>query len=243
MHIEHHRFFSSALGHDMDFKVYGNYGQPILIFPAQDGRFYDYENFGMVSACAGLLEAGRIKFVCADSVDWQTWTNSSAHPSERARRHADYERYIMDELVPWVRGQTGLETLWVSGCSMGALHSANFFFKRPDVFDGVIALSGLYSVNLFVGNYGDDNTYFNSPLQYLPGLNDEWHLDLYRRAKIVFGVGQGSWEEEAIADTRALQALLETKNVPAWFDYWGHDVAHDWVWWRQMMPYFLERML
>jgi esterase/lipase superfamily enzyme len=243
MHIEHQRFYSSALGHDMDFKVYGHYGQPILIFPAQDGRFYDFENFGMVGACAGLLEAGRVKLICVDSLDEQTWTNTSAHPAERARRHGDFERYILGEVVPWVRGNTGLETLWVSGCSMGALHSANFFFKRPDVFDGVIALSGLYSVNAFVGAYGDDNTYFNSPLQYLPGLNDAWHLDHYRRAKIVFAVGQGAWEEEAIADTRAMQSVLEAKGVPAWFDYWGHDVAHDWVWWRQMMPYFLERLL
>jgi esterase/lipase superfamily enzyme len=150
---------------------------------------------------------------------------------------------VINEVVPWIQNSTGLPTLWSTGCSMGALHAANFFFKRPDVFDGVIALSGLYSMQGFIGDYGDDNTFYNSPLQYLPNLSDPWHLELYRRAKIVFAVGQGNWETEAIADTQVMQQLLASKNVPAWFDYWGYDVPHDWTSWRNMMPYFLEKIL
>ena len=126
---------------------------------------------------------------------------------------------------------------------MGALHATNFFLKRPDVFDGLIALSGLYSMQSFIGDYGDDNTFYNSPLQYLPNLSDPWHLEQYRRAKIIFAVGQGNWEVEAIADTQAMQQLLASKGVPAWFDYWGYDVPHDWASWRKMMPYFLEKIL
>ncbi len=243
MHIEHHQWFSSHLGHDMHFKVYGHYGQPILVFPAQDGRFHDFEGFKMIEACKEFINGGRVKFICIDSVDWQTWTNKGAPPAERARRHGDYEKYVINEVVPWVQKHTGLSTLWTTGCSMGALHATNFFLKRPDVFDGLIALSGLYSMQSFIGEYGDDNTFYNSPLQYLPNLSDPWHLEHYRRAKIVFAVGQGNWEVEAIADTQAMQQLLSSKNVPAWFDYWGYDVPHDWTSWRKMMPYFLEKIL
>jgi esterase/lipase superfamily enzyme len=239
MHTEYHRWFSPALGHDMELKVYGHYGQPVLIFPAQDGRFFDFENFKMTAACASLIETGRVKFITVDSVDWQTWTNHGSHPGDRARRHLDYERYILGEVVPFVNENTGLETMWVSGCSMGALHSANFFFRRPDVFDGLIALSGLYDMRLFIGDYGDENVYFNSPLLYLPNLGDPWHLERYRRSKIVIAVGQGRWEEDAIHDTRALERILRAKNIPAWVDYWGDDVDHDWVWWRKMLPHFL----
>jgi hypothetical protein len=39
-----------------------------------------------------------------------------------------------------------------------------------------------------------------------------------------------------------LQKILADLEVPAWFDYWGHDVNHDWQWWRLQMPYFLEKM-
>ena len=37
-------------------------------------------------------------------------------------------------------------------------------------------------------------------------------------------VGQGAWEEELLYSTRQMDALLKEKNVPAWVDYWGHDV-------------------
>ena len=36
--------------------------------------------------------------------------------------------------------------------------------------------------------------------------------------------------------------VLRAKNVPAWFDYWGFDVSHDWVWWRRQIRYFVERL-
>jgi esterase/lipase superfamily enzyme len=55
-------------------------------------------------------------------------------------------------------------------------------------------------------------------------------------------VGQGAWEEEAVADTRHLDALLKEKSIPAWIDFWGTDVNHDWPWWYKQMNYFLEHI-
>lgn len=243
MHSEYHKWHSPALGHEMELKVYGHFGQPIMIFPAQAGRFYDYEGFGMVEALSGYLEAGRIKLFCVDGIDSQSWTNKSIPPADRARRHNDYDAYIMHEAVSFVRKNTGLRTMWLSGCSMGALHSANFFFKYPETFDGLIALSGLYQVGGFVGDHGGMDAYYNSPLWYLPNLTDHAKLEAYRRNKIVFAVGQGRWEEECIQDTREMQRVLHQKGVYATFDYWGHDVDHDWPWWRKMMPHQLDRLL
>jgi esterase/lipase superfamily enzyme len=237
-----HSWTSPALGHEMTLEIHGERGRPLLAFPSQDGRFSDFAGFGMVEACRGLIAAGRVRLVTLDGIDWQSWTNAAVSPAERARRHLDYDRYVMEEVVPFVQRTSGSATAWVTGCSMGAFHAANFFFRRPDAFDGVIGLSGLYSTRGFVGDYCDDAVYFNSPLHFLPHLSDPLSLDRYRRSRITFGVGQGAWEEECIADTRALQAILVSKEVPAWFDYWGHDVAHDWPWWRKMLPYFLDRM-
>ena len=81
--------------------------------------------------------------------------------------------------------------------------------------------------------------FINSPLSYLSGMDDPWYLDLYRRSKIIVCVGQGAWEDEAIEDTRYLDFLFREKSVPAWIDYWGHDVNHDWPWWYQQMNHFL----
>jgi len=45
-----------------------------------------------------------------------------------------------------------------------------------------------------------------------------------------------------IADTGKLKNLLTSKDIPAWVDFWGQDVDHDWPWWRRMMPYFMDRI-
>ena len=36
-----------------------------------------------------MIEAGRVKFFCVDGIDWQSQTNQSIPPAERARRHND----------------------------------------------------------------------------------------------------------------------------------------------------------
>jgi len=244
MQIEYHKWFSSNLGHDMELKVYGYYGKPVLAFPAQAGRFYDFENFGMVNALASFIEAGQIKLFTADSIDGQSWANNSAHPGDRAWRHQDYDRYIVEEAVPFMRKHSGdtEQKFLTTGVSMGAYHAANFFFRHPDVFDTVIALSGLFRLNHFIGDYMDDNVYFNTPLAYLPNLTNPWHLDQYRQSRIIVCAGQGAWEDEMLADIHALKSILEEKNIPHWIDIWGGDVNHDWPWWHKMLPYFLEKL-
>ena len=243
MNVEYHRWWSRSLGQDMELKVYGHAGKPVVVFPCQGGRFYEYEDFGMVEACRPFIEGGAVTLFTVDSVDAQSWTNRGAHPAERGRRHDDYDRYIVSEVAPFIRTlRPQASGALATGCSMGAYHSANFFFRHPDVFDAVIALSGVYKLTDFVGDYLDDNVYFNSPLLYLPGLSDPWYLERYRRSQIVVCVGQGAWEDGMLADTRALQAILASKEIPAWIDFWGHDVNHDWPWWRRQMPYFLGKL-
>jgi esterase/lipase superfamily enzyme len=240
MHVEERTWSSPALGHDMSLKVYGHDGRPVVAFPSQEGRYWDFETWGMVEACADFIESGRMRIVAVDGIDWQTWADWNAHPGDRARRHEDYDRYLATEVAPFVRELTGRETAWVTGASMGAYHAANALFRHPDLFDGLVAMSGLYQLRMFIGDAMDDAVYFNSPLLFLPGLEDPWFLDRLRAAKIAIVVGQGAWEEEMIADTHALEAVLRAKSIPAVVDYWGHDVNHDWPWWRKMLPHYLE---
>ncbi|RJP22149.1 MAG: transposase [Deltaproteobacteria bacterium] len=243
MNVEYHRRWSRHLGRDMELKAYGHAGKPVIVFPSSGGRFFEYEDFGMVEACRRFIDSGAVTLFTVDSVDRESWLNHSMHPADRARRHNDFDRYVMEEAVPFIRERSpDASGLLATGCSMGGYHSANFFFRHPDVFDAVIALSGVYKLTRFVGDYMDENVYFNAPLAYLPNLDEPWYLERYRRGRIVVCVGQGAWEDEMAADTRALQRILAAKEVPAWIDFWGHDVNHDWPWWRRQMPYFLERM-
>jgi len=128
---------------------------------------------------------------------------------------------------------------------MGASHAVNLFLKHPDVFEGTIALSGLYRLDRFEFQLSAADlpgVYCNSPLSYLPGLTDPWYLNQYRQRRIIVCVGQGAWEDEALEDTRRLDKVLRAKSIPAWIDYWGVDVNHDWPWWYRQMNYFLNRL-
>ena len=146
MHIEHHQWWSKHLGREMALKVYGHWGQPFIVFPCSRGRYFDYEGMGMIGAIAGFIDAGKIKLFCVDSVDEESWYNFAVSPAERNARHEAYGKYILDEVVPFVRDscRSPRGRIMANGCSMGAYHALNFFFKRPDVFEGTIALSGLY---------------------------------------------------------------------------------------------------
>ena len=125
---------------------------------------------------------------------------------------------------------------------MGAYHAANFFFRHPDIFDVTIALSGVYRLKMFIGDYMDENVYFNSPIDFLSDLDDPWYLEQYRQSNIIICCGQGAWEDEMIADSHAIKNILEAKDIPHWVDFWGYDVNHDWPWWRKMLPYFLDNL-
>lgn len=245
MKIEYHSWFSRNLNQEMELKIYGEGGKPLVVFPTQSGRFFDYENNGMIHAIHPFIDSGKVKVFAVDSVDSQSWANWDAHPADRARRHEEYDRYLIDEVIPFVRmhGNGTQEKCLATGCSMGAYHACNFFFRHPDDFDGVIALSGLYRLTMFVGDYMDDLVYFNSPLAYLPELQDEWYIARYRQSQIIICVGQGAWEDDMLRDTHELQCILEEKQIPFWIDYWGYDVNHDWPWWQKQLPYFLGHVL
>lgn len=247
MQVEEHRWASPSLGREMALKVYGHWGLPILVFPCSRGRYFDYEGMGMIAAISGVINAGRIKLFCVDSVDEESWYNFAVSPAERNARHEAYDRYITDEVIPFVREHCRMPDVRVmaNGCSMGAYHAVNFFLKHPDLFQGTIALSGLYRLDrdeFGLSAQQIPDVYFNSPLNYLPGLDDPRTLGRYRDSTIVVCAGQGAWEDEAVADTRRLDDIFREKSIPAWVDFWGPDVNHDWPWWYRQMNYFLGKI-
>ena len=249
MKISYHSEYSRNLDRYMEYKVYGEGGKPVLVFPTSKGRFYQYEDFGMISAIGNFIDAGRIQVWACDGIDGETFYAEHPNLGERIKRHEQYDRYIVEELIPSIaeksrKANKGKEyKLLVTGCSMGAYHSANFFFRHPELFDTLIALSGLYSTRYFFADYMDEITYFNSPIDYLRNLSDERYLGLYRKSRIILCCGQGAYEDEMIADTLQMKAILAERNIPAWVDLWGYDVNHDWCWWKKQIIYFLNNCL
>jgi len=239
---EYHKWHSPNLGQEMELLVFGHAGQPYIVFPTSSGRFFDFENNGMVQAAERFIEEGKIRLYCVDSIDPQSWDNREKPPEMKAARHNDYDRYITSEVATFIRRHSGSgERIMCAGVSMGASHAVLFFLKHPDLFKGTIALSGVYNFRSFLGDYQGDSpqVYYNNPFDFLPNLYDSDTMELYRKSDIIVCVGQGAWEEPMVADTLWLRDILQAKGVPAWIDLWGHDVNHDWPWWRKQFPYFL----
>jgi len=251
MYNEYYKEHSHILERKMEFMVYGHGGRPCLAFPAQDGRFYDFFNFGMIESTKDFIESGKLQVFCVDGLDWESWTFKGESYSQRIMQHEKWFNYVIQELVPRCKEinseMSGVEytgKLLTTGCSMGAYHGLNFFLRHPEIFDGTIAMSGLYGAGYFFPHYNNEMIYLNSPLDYMKNLSkNHQYIEMYKKSQIIICCGQGRWEEECLKDTKEMEKIFKRLKVPAWIDLWGHDVDHDWPWWKVQFPYFLEKVL
>ena len=227
---------------EMPLVAYGHAGYPLLMFPTAAADFLEYERFHLINSIKLLIDAGRVRPYSINSVNRYSLMNEQAPPPVKAVLLSRYDRYITDEVLPLIRHETGGLNPLTTGASLGAYLAANSYFRHPDVLRGTVPMSGSYDVRKWFDGYHDDNVYFNNPVSYLPNLNDDHYLPMLQRADaIVILTGQGAYE--APERSRELSAILHAKGIPHTLDIWGHDVNHDWPWWRKMLPYWLDRLL
>jgi esterase/lipase superfamily enzyme len=241
MKREFRKIPSQAWGRPMEMLVYGDKGKPMMVFPSQEGRFFDYENFGMIDTLAPFIEAGKLQVYCVDSLDHESWF-SKAHPADRARRANDYDHAIVNDVVPHILADghknAGIIT---HGCSFGAFHTVNFFLKHPESFDFGIALSGCYDIGFTLDGFFNQDVYYNNPIMFSRDLSDPKIVKKLQNNLLIVCSGQGAWEEW-IGEARILCQNLHENDIPVLLDLWGFDVNHDWPWWKKMITYFLEKM-
>ena len=245
MEIRYEKHWSSYLNREMEFKVYGHGGKSVLFVPCQGGRFFDFENFKMLDAWADWIESGQCRVFSVDCIDNEAWAAQGADNRWRIENHERWYNYIVNELVPTIHYiACNGDPIMTFGCSMGAMHAANLYYRRPDLFDSCFAISGLYDNKLFFGDYCDDLVYNNCPCLYLQDMpQDHWYMDLYRSQKSLVVCGQGAWEEPLLESTRWLDTVCRSKGIPTRFEYWGYDVNHDWPWWFKMVETYLPWFL
>ena len=240
MRREISKHYSPILNKEMDIVAYGDYGFALLLFPTAAADFLEYERFQMIETLKPYIEGGMIKVYSINSINNESWLNENMDPRDKAIRHEQFNNYVFNEVVPFIYEDcNGKVDIITCGASLGALHCANLFFKRPDLFTGTIAMSGSYDLSDYSDGYFDELCYFNSPMHYLPNLEDETILNEMRKSNhIHILTGQGNYEKPKA--TEEISAILNSKNVPNDAELWGFDVPHDWPTWRKMIPYVLE---
>ena len=246
MDIRYDKFYSKYLNRDMEFKVYGSgSGMPVMFIPCQAGRYWDFESFKMIDYWAKWIDAGHCTVYSVDSIDNEAWAALGQDKRWRIENHEKWYNYIVEEMVPAIRDMhSNLDRILTFGCSMGAMHAANLFFRRPDLFGGCFAISGLYDNKEFFGDYCDDLVYQNCPNLYLENIpSDHFYIDMYNNSKPLIVCGQGAWEEPLLESTRWLDTVCCKKGIKARFEYWGLDVNHDWPWWYKMVDLYVPQLL
>lgn len=236
MQRNYHQWYSPALGRQMELLVFGHAGAPILVFPTSQGRFFEYEDHGMVAALEYQLENGLNQLICVDSVDAESWYNYAVSPRERLARHDSYERYVIDEVLPFVQQINDNPFLMVHGCSFGAIHAMLFGLRYPHLFGRVLAFAGYYNTSRFLENYYDEQVHLHHPINLVRYLHDPEIIQQLRRMDIIMAIGR---DDSGAASNQALSDALWEKGIwhaMRWWDGW----AHDWPFWQQMMLLYIN---
>jgi len=237
-------WFSQNLQAEMPLVAYGHAGVPLLMFPTAAADYLEYERFYLVDSIKPLIESGRLRAYSINSVNRYSLLNEKMPAPLKAELLTRYDRYLTDEVLPLIKNEVGDgdSRPLTTGASLGAFLSVNAYFKHPDLFRGVIAMSGSYDIRSYLKGYYDDNVYFNNPVDYLSNLNDDYYLPMLQKAdSIILLSGQGAYE--APERSSALSEILHSKGIPHTLDLWGPDVNHDWPWWRKMLPHTLGKLL
>jgi len=236
MNREYHKGHSSRLDREMELLVFGHGGLPVMVFPTSGGRFFEFEDRGMIAALAGKIDAGQLQVFCVDSVDKESWYNRGVGPRWRIARQVQYEDYLIHEVVPLIRLKNGDSHLVALGCSFGGYHAANIALRHPGVFTGMLSMSGAFDLSNFLGGYYDPDCYYNLPTHYLPNLTDPWFFERYRRNTYVLATG---WDDQCLADNQELDRILSEKGIPHKLYIWDSHNSHDWPTWQRMVQEYL----
>jgi esterase/lipase superfamily enzyme len=233
-------WFSPVLQKEMPIAAYGDYGFALLLVPTAAADYLEYERFQLMETLAPYINSGKVRIFSVNSINNESWLNNTMAGEHKAIRHNQFNDYIFNEVIPFIKTNTSAETPIITcGASFGALHSMNLFLKRPDLIDGVIAMSGVYDLTDYTKGFYDDQVYFNSPCHYIPNLSDEWNLNHIRKSRhIHILTGSGDYEDPQAS--RNFSGVLNTKGIHHELDVWGTEWKHDWPTWRAMLPLYLD---
>jgi esterase/lipase superfamily enzyme len=235
MNREHHRWISPSLDREMDLLVFGHAGARVLVFPSSMGKFFEWEDRGMIGALGEHLERGWVQLYCVDSVDSESWYDKGKHPHDRAVRQTQFEAYLLKEVLPLSWQKNPNPFLMSTGASFGAYHAADIALRHPGLFGRVLGMSGLYDIKEQTGGWSDAEVYFHSPVDFIPNEHDQGRLDALRRMDIILAIGR---DDPMRANNEWMSKVLWDKGIGNALRLWD-GWAHDWPWWRQMVVKYI----
>lgn len=232
---EYHKWHSPALNRDMEIISMGHAGARVIVFPTSCGRFFDWENRGLLNSVQRHIDEGWLQFYCVDSVDTESWFNRHVSATDRARRHLQYQEYIINEVLPFTKSKNDNNYVIAAGASFGAYHSYSIALRYPHHFNRVLGMSGVYDVREWTDNDMNDVIAQGSPCEYMLQLHDHHHLDQIRKLDLIIPIGR---EDTLFGNNRWFSQILWEKGVWHAMREWD-GYAHDWPIWYEMLPHYI----
>ena len=133
MQRQYIKWHSPSLHREMELLAFGDRGFPVVVFPTSGGRFWEYEDRGMVNALRPKIDRGELQVICVDSVDQESWYNRSIHPADRLHRQNAFDAYLANEVAPFVRQRTSWPRMGATGMQFRRLsrHQLRAAPSRP----------------------------------------------------------------------------------------------------------------
>ncbi|MDX1617162.1 MAG: alpha/beta hydrolase-fold protein [Balneolaceae bacterium] len=225
---------SPSLGKDMELLIYGESGTPILAIPTRGKSIDQFEEKGLVDTISFQIENGFNQLFCIESDDDKSFLNESIAPEKRILRHQQYESYVIDEVVPFIHDNASVEYLILAGFDTGGYHAINLALKHPTEVGKAIGISGIYDIRALMNGYFDDNVYYNSPIDYVPNLNNQAMLEKIR--KVDFRLVSYSNDPKK-DDAYRLAHIFQTKVIEHELDVWDKEGKSEGEWdlWNEML--------
>jgi esterase/lipase superfamily enzyme len=219
----------------MELLAFGHSGFPLLVFATSGGRFWEYEDRGMINALRPKIDRGELQVICVDSVDTEGWYNRGIPPADRLHRQNAFDAYLSNEVAPFISGRTSWPQFATTGCSFGGYHAINYALRHPDQVTYAVSMSGAFDIpSRFLNGFHNADAYLHSPLEYLPSLSDEWFLERMRRNYYVLAIGN---HDPLFDQNVKLAHVLGDRGIPHVMDVW-EGFGHDWPWWYKMAEKF-----
>lgn len=241
---------SGVLERNVSFKVlfpkdYGQGGKRYPVLYLLHGLSGDHRNWTDKTKLASRSENLQLIIVMPDGGD--SWYSDSVSDPQEA-----YERYILDDLIPFVektlRTKSSREGRFIAGLSMGGFGAIKFGLKRPELFSMVGSFSGALDApsrgegNAFLrpsimkvfGPSGSDRRKSDDLFLLVSSMSADMTLSL---PFFYLDCGTEDW---LIETNRKFSELLLSRKIP--HEFRQLPGRHDWKYWDAQVGEFL-RML
>ncbi|HKB45621.1 MAG TPA: hypothetical protein VKC90_14585, partial [Chitinophagaceae bacterium] len=103
-------WYSPSLNKEMPVAIYGDYGFALLLVPTAAADYLEYERFQLIDHITQFVDSGKVKLFSINSINNESWLNNNMDPRDKAIRHQQWNNYVFNEVVPFIRNSSSHET-------------------------------------------------------------------------------------------------------------------------------------